>query len=175
MEGRLRLKVHRGGVVMIGDHVQMNCGFWCNPVGNECQMCIWVGPRGVLKIESGAGLSGTTIVCQESVTVGERTYVGGGTRIYDTDFHSLDPAVRLRCHDNQIRTAPVRIGQECFIGGHSIILKGVRIGDRSVIGAGSVVARDVPADEIWAGNPVKFIRPLVRTEIANACQPGREA
>lgn len=50
------------------------------------------------------------------------------------------------------------IKDNAFIGAHSIILKGVTIGEKSIIGAGSVVARDVPDGEIWAGNPAKFIK-----------------
>ena len=47
-----------------------------------------------------------------------------------------------------------------FIGGGSIILKGVTIGERAVVGAGTVVTKDIPAGEIWAGNPARFIRKL---------------
>ena len=53
---------------------------------------------------------------------------------------------------------PVVIGNDVFIGAKSIILKGVTIGENSVIGAGSVVTKSVPANQIWAGNPAKFIR-----------------
>ena len=53
---------------------------------------------------------------------------------------------------------PVVIGNDVFIGAKSIILKGVIIGENSVIGAGSVVTKSVPANQIWAGNPAKFIR-----------------
>ena len=65
------------------------------------------------------------------------------------------------CHDCVRETAvtkPVRIGEDVFIGAHSIILKGVTIGDRSIVGAGSVVTKAIPADEVWAGNPARCIR-----------------
>lgn len=83
----------------------------------------------------------------------------GGTKIYDTDFHSTNPHKRL--HGNtDVPSKPIHIGERVFIGGHSIILKGVTIGDEAVIGACSVVTRDVPAREIWAGNPAKFIKKI---------------
>lgn len=53
---------------------------------------------------------------------------------------------------------PVRIKSGAWIGGHSIILKGVTIGKNSVIGAGSIVTHDIPDNEVWAGNPAKYIK-----------------
>lgn len=57
-------------------------------------------------------------------------------------------------------TSPIRKGDEVFIGADVIILKGVSIGERSIIGAGSVVTKDVPPDKIWAGPPAKFVRKI---------------
>lgn len=159
--GPIRVKVFPGGKLVIGDGVRLQSGFRYNPVGQECVTGIWVGQDGRLDIESGVGLSGTTIVCLEHVTIGRNTLVGGGARIYDTDFHVLDPEQR-RLNPHGVKQAPIRIGSDCFIGGYSTILKGVTIGDGAVIGAGSVVAKDVPAGQIWAGNPARFIR-LVKT------------
>lgn len=56
------------------------------------------------------------------------------------------------------------IGERCFIGAHAIVLPGVRIGDECVIGSGSVVTRDVPANSIVAGNPAKIVRSGIRTK-----------
>lgn len=80
--------------------------------------------------------------------------------MYDTDFHSLDPLKRATVPDPDVARAPIVIGDDVFIGGHVIILKGVRVGDGAVIGAGSVVTKDVPAREIWAGNPAKYIKTI---------------
>jgi len=55
---------------------------------------------------------------------------------------------------------PVIIEDNVFIGAHSLILKGVIIGENSIIGAGSVVTKSIPANQIWGGNPSKFIRNL---------------
>jgi acetyltransferase-like isoleucine patch superfamily enzyme len=57
-----------------------------------------------------------------------------------------------------IKSSPVKIGDDVFIGANALILKGVTIGDRAIVGAGSVVARDAPEDEVWAGNPACMVR-----------------
>ena len=80
--------------------------------------------------------------------------------IYDTDMHSVEFEYRVQTPDIHVKTAPVIIKEGAWIGGHSIVLKGVIIGEKSVIGAGSVVTRDIPDSELWAGNPAKFIKKL---------------
>ena len=60
--------------------------------------------------------------------------------------------------DTEVKTKPVLIKEGAFIGAHAIILKGVTIGKRSVIGAGAVVTKDVPDNQIWAGNPAGFLK-----------------
>lgn len=79
--------------------------------------------------------------------------------IYDTDFHSLDPTIRLSKTMDIIsaKWGKVSIGNHVFIGAHTTILKGITIGDNSVIGACSVVTKNIPSNEIWAGNPAKYI------------------
>ena len=58
------------------------------------------------------------------------------------------------------KKAPVIINDNVFIGAHSTILKGVTVGENSIVGACSVVSRDIPKNEIWAGNPARFIRKI---------------
>jgi acetyltransferase-like isoleucine patch superfamily enzyme len=152
------IAVHPGGKIIIGDSVRLRSGFYFNPVGHSIPNAFWVGQRGHLEICDRVGLSSTTIVCQECISIGEDTYVGGGTRIFDTDFHPLMPEER-RKHQPAC-TARISIGKQCFIGGFSTILKGVTIGPQSIIGACSVVAKSIPSGEVWAGNPAKFIRKL---------------
>ncbi len=90
------------------------------------------------------------------VEIGEKTLLGPGVHIYAAT-HGTDPAER---ESGVERTAPVTIGRNVWIGGGSIICPGIMIGDNSVIGAGSIVTRDVPANVVAAGNPCRVQRPL---------------
>lgn len=88
--------------------------------------------------------------------------IGSGSVIMDSNFHSTNPIIRGNREEkvNDIRTCPVFIGDNVFIGAHSIILKGIEIGNNSIIAAGSVVTKSIPANEIWGGNPAKFIKKI---------------
>ena len=92
-------------------------------------------------------------VCR--VRIGDYTLIGPAVQIY-TPMHPLEAAARRQKEFGK----PVEIGADVWIGGGAIILPGVRIGSRAVIGAGSVVTRDVPEQVFAAGNPCRVIRLL---------------
>jgi len=143
--------------MIIKDGVKIISSITANPVGGDERMKFFV--MGELFIDEKTGMSNTTIVCMDKIHIGKRVIIGGGTKIYDTDFHPIHYLDRIE-NPNNIKTSPILIDDDVFIGAHSIILKGVRIGKGSVIGAGSVVAKDIPANQIWAGNPVIYIKDI---------------
>jgi acetyltransferase-like isoleucine patch superfamily enzyme len=104
-------------------------------------------------------MSNTTIVATLSVEIGNNVMIGGGVTIVDSDFHSLNP-IHWHTSDDLIKMkkAPITIGDNVFIGMNSIILKGVNIGSNVVMAAGSVLSDNIPSNEVWGGNPAKFIR-----------------
>ena len=93
------------------------------------------------------------------VVIGDHVLIGPAVQIY-TATHPLD-AVERRSGVESAR--PVTIGNDVWIGGGAILCPGVSIGDRSVIGAGSVVTRSIPADVVAAGNPCRVLRAIART------------
>jgi len=111
-------------------------------------------------------------MADELIEIGSYCLISWNVGIADSDFHPLDPAERRRdalalapyYKDRPprppIRTAPVRIGHNVWIGMNAIILKGVTIGDNSVIAAGSVVSKSVSANTVVAGNPAVVVRHL---------------
>jgi len=87
-----------------------------------------------------------------TITIGDRTQIGPSVQIYAAD-HPRDPALRRA---NLESGRPVRIGSNVWIGGGAVILPGVTIGDDAIIGAGSIVTRDVPAGVTVVGNPARI-------------------
>ncbi len=155
--GRVYFKNSRMGGVILGNNVSINSSLGADPIGGQTKTIFYARRSGKIIIGDGCGISNTAIVSESMVTIGNLTNIGGGTKIYDTDFHSINPDVRYK-GDYEVKTKPVNIGPKVFIGAHCIIMKGVNIGEGAVIGAGSVVTKDVPPYEIWAGNPVRFVR-----------------
>lgn len=151
--------VARGGKMFIGEHFAMNNGIKGNPIGSY-ERCTFFVDRGcTLRIGADVGISQAALVAHADITIGNNVKIGGGTCVYTSDFHSLNATVRATKDDMaQRKTAPVTIKDNAFIGAKSIILKGVTIGENSIVGAGSVITKSVPDNEIWAGNPAKFIR-----------------
>jgi maltose O-acetyltransferase len=94
------------------------------------------------------------------VTIGSRTLFGPNVQIY-TATHPMNYKERASGLEY---AKPIRIGEDVWVGGSVVICPGVTIGDRSVIGAGSVVTKDIPADVFAAGNPCKVIRTLQQGE-----------
>jgi acetyltransferase-like isoleucine patch superfamily enzyme len=156
------ISVSIDGSCLIGSNLRMNNGIVGNPIGNYNRCTIFVDKGAKLILGSNLGISQTAIVCHNSITIGDNVKIGGGVSIYDSDFHSLDYFLRnnpLTDFKNK-RNLPVVINDNVFIGAHSTILKGVTIGQNSIIGACSVVTKNIPANEIWGGNPAKFLKSI---------------
>lgn len=90
------------------------------------------------------------------VNIGNRTLFGPNVQIY-TATHPMDYKERASGLEY---AKPVNIGEDVWVGGSTVICPGINIGDRTVIGAGSVVTKDIPADVFAAGNPCRVIRQL---------------
>ena len=104
-------------------------------------------------------MSNTVIVASKKIRIGHNVMIGGGCTIIDTDFHSMNYEHWNTPFDEQeMVRQEVVIGNNVFIGMDSLILKGVKIGDGAIIAARSVISKNIPANEIWGGNPAKFIK-----------------
>jgi acetyltransferase-like isoleucine patch superfamily enzyme len=125
-----------------------------------------LGKDARIRIGEHCDLNGCTVSAYKSVVVGDRVQIGPGCWISDTDLHPMDENARRKqimgeVFDwNEVAREPVVIENDVWIGLSVLILKGVRIGRGSVIGAGSVVTRDIPSASLAAGNPARVIRKL---------------
>ena len=136
-----------------------NCCFRSLPTSNLIGIdrpCIFsvLEKDAILKVGDGCGFSGTVIGCFEGITLGNNVKCGANTLITDSDWHPEDPRGG--------KCKPIIIEDNVWLGVNVVVLKGVKIGRNSVIGAGSVVSKDIPENVIAAGNPccvIKTIKP----------------
>jgi acetyltransferase-like isoleucine patch superfamily enzyme len=143
-----------------GNNITINSGNRYNWCGRSQHTKIYVSNHGKLIIGSNVGLSSVSIWCESEIIIEDFVLIGNDVCIYDSDFHSLnflDRRTSLLDKANTVRKN-ILIKKSAFIGAHSTILKGVVIGENSIIGACSTVTKSVPNNEIWGGNPAKFIK-----------------
>jgi acetyltransferase-like isoleucine patch superfamily enzyme len=153
------LRNKTSGAVVIGDHVSVYTG---------CSFAI--GEHGQCIIGDFTLLNGALIMAEEKIEIGSHCLISWNVGIADCDFHPLEPAQRLidaqalapfyegRPRRPSLKTAPVRIADNVWIGMNSTILKGVTIGENSVVAAGSVVTKTVDANVVVAGNPATVVK-----------------
>lgn len=155
-----KIVIRGRGLIKFGYGVKVTSSLSANPVGLSIKSCFYVMPEAIIIIGNNVGISNCLLFAKKSIIIEENVMIGGGCQIFDTDFHSLSYEERVIKKDNNIQTDPVLIKKGAFIGASSIILKGVTVGERSIVAAGSVVTKSIPDDEIWGGNPAKFIKKL---------------
>jgi acetyltransferase-like isoleucine patch superfamily enzyme len=145
--------------VVIGRHVSCYAG---------CSFS--VGDNGQCSIGDFTLLNGALIMADEKIDIGSHCLISWNVGIADSDFHPLEPAQRLidaqalapyfetRPPRPKLKTAPVKIADNVWIGMNAIILKGVSIGENSVVAAGSVVTKSVEPNTVVAGNPAQVVK-----------------
>lgn len=153
------VKTKAAHAIRIGEHVSLYAG---------CSFAI--GENGSCTIGDFTLLNGALIMAEERIEIGAHCLVSWNVGIADSDFHPLEPAQRLidskalapyykdRPPRPKLVTAPVIIRDNVWIGMNATILKGVEIGENSVVAAGSVVTKSVPANVVVAGNPAVVVK-----------------
>ena len=127
------------------------------------------GPGARIDIGPGAQLSGTSIAARSTtISIGRQVLIAPNCIIVDSDFHAHWPPEARATEPGMEGDRPVTIGDYAWIGLNCIILKGVAIGEGAIIGAGSVVTKDVPPHSLAVGSPARIVRSLVPNEDRSA-------
>lgn len=145
-----KFKFRGPGRLKIGNEVNM----WCFAEANQF---FTYEKEAVIVVGDGARLNGVTVQARVGVEIGERVIIGSAL-IMDNDFHSLDH--KDRNNSGKILKKKVTIGKDSWVCGQVIILKGVNIGERVVVGVRAVVTKDVPDDSVVGGNPAVILKEL---------------
>lgn len=140
------VKATDGGRIHIGARVAISPG------------AVLVAKGGLLSIGSDGFVGeGAVIVCRREIEIGADALIAEYVTIRDQDHGSADIARPMRLQD--FTTAPVAIGSDVWLGAKATVLKGVVIGDGTIVGAGAVVARSLPPGVIAVGAPCRVLRP----------------
>lgn len=157
---RLRLKgVRFGGHLAFEGGVEVTCGENVRlgsrvKLGKNIYLGVW--PEGELVVGDNSYIGRWGIIlAHQSVIIGSDCLIAPGCHITDVN-HGIEPGVLIR--EQALVSKPIRIGNDVWIGAGSSILPGVRIGDSAVVGARSVVTKDVPANAVVVGSPAKILR-----------------
>jgi len=148
----------KSGHIEIGEDVQILNSLVENPSG-ILNRTVLAADRPGAKIIIGdrVKMSGAIIYAWTRIEIEADVNIGSSARIYDTDFHPLDPEARRRNDLELVATSPVKICRDAWIGANAVVLKGVTIGEGAVVGAGAIVTKDVPARVVVAGNPARIV------------------
>ena len=130
-----------------------------NMIGLSQRCIIMAKFGGNIVINEGVCMSGCTIYSMDSIIIERNTDIGSGCKIIDNDFHPLPYSQRYPKEQlDKVKKRPIVIGEGCFIGANSIILKGTTLGKNVIVGAGSVVCGSFPDNVIIAGNPARVVK-----------------
>jgi galactoside O-acetyltransferase len=151
-------------------------------IGDDCIVSgnyIFESKCGKVEIGKHCYIGCSTFISRNGITIGNNVTIAWGCTIYDHNSHSLDYSERRKDIDDElwslrngqsiyknknwdpVKSSPITICDDVWIGMNCIILKGVTIGEGAVVGAGSVVTKDVPAWTVVAGNPAKIVKTLM--------------
>ncbi|MDQ3706109.1 MAG: acyltransferase [Chloroflexota bacterium] len=146
-----KLVVKGPGKVIFGDNINA----WCHA---EKNVFITYQPETRITVGDGARISGMAAMSHSSITVGPRCMVASVIMV-DTDFHNTDPVLR-HDPDAPFAVAPIELKENVWVAGQTAILKGVTIGENSIVAFRAVVTKDVPANSIVAGNPARVVKEI---------------
>jgi len=154
------ISIEKFSEIKIGKNlILISSSYFSDPGINHPVIIRTLRSEAILEIGDNVGISGGGICVAEKVIIGNNLLMGANSFITDTDFHPIEKKNR-RFQKGNIISKKVVIEDNVFIGMNSLILKGVTIGENSIIGAGSIVTNDIPPNCIAIGIPAKVIKKI---------------
>jgi acetyltransferase-like isoleucine patch superfamily enzyme len=160
-------KLPKNGKVVFGSKVILNSDFKNSNTALTYRCKFVTGYDGCIEIGDNTMINGSCIVSYSHVMIGKNCQIASSTLISDTDFHPIDSVARKAQVEGRpfsfdmVKKEKINIGENVWVGWNCTILKGVSIGDNSVVAAGSVVLRgNYPPNSLIAGNPAKVVKVL---------------
>jgi acetyltransferase-like isoleucine patch superfamily enzyme len=158
-------KIPKNGRVKFGNNVVLNSDFSNTNTALTFRCKFVTGYEGKITVGDNTMFNGVCVVSYKEVEIGKNCQIASSTIIADTNFHPVDPIEREKQVTGNkfsflsVKNAKIKIGNNVWIGWNSTILKGVTIGDNSIVAAGSVVTSgQYPDNCIIAGNPAKVVK-----------------
>ena len=158
------------GSITIGKDFSFTSGDSINPLCRNIRGAMYTTTtEAQIVIGDRVGISSACLWAKEKITIGNDVKIGGDCLIMDNDAHPIDfnyrrdsfvQSVGRDDYYSKIGSSPIEIGDDVWIGARCQILKGVHIGKRSIIAAGSIVTKDIPSDVVAGGIPCRIIRPI---------------
>ena len=161
------MKIPKNGLVRLEDNSVINSDFKESNIALSGRCKFVTGYEGKITVGQNSQLNGVCLVAYEAIEIGKDCQISSATLIADTDFHPKDSSMRRRQLLKQwfpfssVAKEKIFIGNNVWIGWNATILKGVNIGDDSIVAAGSVVLKgEYPKRSLIGGNPAKVIKSL---------------
>lgn len=160
IHGKLYINLFPTASLNIGDDLYFSSGWGINALCSNHRGMFYAAWDANITIGNNVGMSSTVLWSHKKIVIGNNVRIGGNCILIDTDAHDINYINRRSPATDRGAASPIIIEDDVFIGTNCIILKGVTIGARSIIAAGSIVTKSIPADCIAGGNPAKVIKYL---------------
>lgn len=157
IHGKLYIRLFPTAEVSIGDNLYCSSGWGINAICADRRGMIYAEDNARIIIGDDVGMSSPVLWAHTMIIIGNHVKIGANSILMDTDAHNKDYLIRRGQYTDWGVSQPITVEDDVFIGMNCIILKGVTIGARSIVAAGSVVTKSIPPDCIVAGNPAKVI------------------
>lgn len=158
IHGKLYFHLFPSASVTIGDDFYCTSGLNVNALCANRRGSIYATANAKITIGDHMGMSSPTLWAHNAITIGNHVKLGAGVVLIDTDSHSMDYLRRRGQYTDWGEAKPIVIEDDVFIGMHTVVLKGVTIGARTVVAACSVVTKSFPSDCVIGGNPARIIK-----------------